>query len=131
MPGDIMVIAPFALHSVQNLGTNCSESQNFMPPKLLPQCAAYKTCFHSEGLGGKQLFNTMTAMIEVLYRDGKIELPDFIHDSDPFKSYKLRVVDQLRKEGNTSVLKEVIQHIKISATTPAWFGFILPIEGNA
>ena len=76
-PGDIMVIAPFALHSVQNLGTNCSASQNFMPPELLPQCAAYKTCFHSEGLGGKPLFNTMTAMIEDLYRSGKIELQNY------------------------------------------------------
>ena len=58
-------------------------------------------------------------------------MQDFIHSSDPFKSYKLRVVDKLKREGNTCVLKEVIQHIKISATTPAWFGFILPIEGNA
>ena len=131
MPGDIMVIAPFALHSVQNLGTNCSASQNFMPPELIHQCAAYKTCFHSEGLGGKPLFNTMTTMIENLYRCGKIELQDFIHDSDPYKSYKLRVVDKLKKEGNKSVLKEVIQHIKRSATTPAWFELILPMEGNA
>ena len=131
MPGDIMVIAPFALHSVQNLGTNCSASQNFMPPELIPQCAAYKTCFHSEGLGGKPLFNKMTTMIENLYKDGKIELQDYIHDSDPFKSYKLRVVDKLKKEENKSVLKEVIQHIKRSATTPAWFGLILPLEKNA
>jgi hypothetical protein len=130
-PGDIMVIAPFAMHSVQNLGTNCSASQNFMPPELLPQCAAYKTCFHSEGLGGKPLFNTMTAMIEDLYRSGKIELQDYIHDSDPLKSYKLKVVDKARKDGNKSVLKEVLQHIKISATTPAWFEFILPMEGKA
>ena len=127
-PGDIMVIAPFALHSVQNLGTNCSASQNFMPPELLPRCAAYKTCYHTEGLGGKPLFNTMTAMIEDLYRSGKIELQDFIHDSDPLKSYKLRVVDKLKKEGNMRVLKEVLHNIKRSATTPAWFEFILPKE---
>ena len=127
-PGDIMVIAPFALHSVQNLGTNCSASQNFMPPELIPHSAAYKTCFHSEGLAGKPLFNTMTAMIEDLYRSGKIDLQDFIHDSDPLKSYKLRVVDKLQKEGNKTVLKEVIHHIKRSATTPAWFEFILPKE---
>ena len=127
-PGDIMVIAPFALHSVQNLGTNCSASQNFMPPELIPHSAAYKTCFHSEGLAGKPLFNTMTAMIEDLYRSGKIDVQDFIHDSDPLKSYKLRVVDKLQKEGNKTVLKEVIHHIKRSATTPAWFEFILPKE---
>ena len=127
-PGDIMVIAPFALHSVQNLGTNCSASQNFMPPELIPQSAAYKTCFHSEGLAGKPLFNTMTAMIEDLYRSGKIDVQDFIHDSDPLKSYKLRVVDKLKKEGNKKVLKEVLHHIKRSATTPAWFEFILPKE---
>ena len=131
MPGDIMVIAPFALHSVQNLGTNCSASQNFMPPELIPQCAAYKTCFHSEGLGGKPLFNKMTTMIENLYKDGKIELQDYIHDSDPFKSYKLRVVDKVKKEENKSVLKEVMQHIKRSATTPAWFGSILSLQKNA
>ena len=130
-PGDIMVIAPFAMHSVQNLGTNCSASQNFMPPELLPQCAAYKTCFHSEGLGGKPLFNTMTAMIEDLYRSGKIELQDYIHDSDPLKIYKLKVADKARKDGNKRVLKEVLQHIKISATTPAWFEFILHMEGKA
>ena len=27
-PGDIMVIAPYAIHNVQNLGTNCAASKN-------------------------------------------------------------------------------------------------------
>jgi hypothetical protein len=127
-PGQVMFIAPFALHSVQNKGTNCAASMNFMPPDLVVQCAAYNTCLHSEGLGGKPLFNKMTAMIENLYRQGEIELKDYIHDSDPNKEYKLRVVEKLKKEGNENILQEVIQHIKWNATTPYWFNYILRKE---
>ena len=84
-PGQMVFIPPFALHSVENKGTNCAASMNFMPPSLLAQCAAYKTCMHSEALGGRPLLMKMTNMIENLYKQGDIELKDYIHDSDPLK----------------------------------------------
>ena len=128
MPGEGVFLAPFALHAVENLGENCAASMNYMPPQLLPQCAAYKVCSHSEGILGKPLFNTMTAKIEDLYNSGKIGLQDFIHSSDPLKSYKLRVVEKQMKDGNKKKLKEVVDHIKQKATTPTWFEDILPME---
>ena len=128
MPGEGVFLAPFALHAVENLGENCAESINYMPLHLLPQCAAYKVCSHSEGLLGKPLFNTMTAKIEELYKSGTIGLQDFVHYSDPMKSYKLMVVEKQMKDGNKKKLKEVVDHIKQKATTPSWFESILPME---
>ena len=128
MPGEIMVLAPFALHSVQKLGTNCAESQNFLPAEFLPHCAPYKTCLHSEGVGGKPLFNHFTALLEDLHESGKIELKDFIHDSDPHKDYKLRVVKEIKRVGDEAVLKDVIRDIKLRATNIAWFKYILPMD---
>ena len=130
MPGEGVFLAPFALHAVENLGENLAASINYMPPHLLPQCAAYKTCSHSEGISGKPLFNTMTAKIEELFKSGKIGLDAFIHSSDPLKSYKLRVVEKQMKDGNEKKLNEVIDHIKQKATTPTWFESILPMERN-
>ena len=130
MPGEGVFLAPFALHAVENLGENCAASINYMPPHLLHQCAAYKTCSHSEGNSGKPLFTTMTAKIEDLFNSGKIGIDAFIHSSDPLKSYKLRVVEKQMKDGNTKKLKEVIDHIKQKATTPTWFESILPMERN-
>lgn len=128
MPGEVMVLPPFALHSVQKLGTNCAESQNFLPAKFLPLCAAYKTCFHSEGVMGKPLFNHFTYLFDNLYRSGKIKLKDFIHSSDPNKTYKLRVVKKIKKAGNKGVLAEVVQHIMHRATNAEWFQFIVPMD---
>ena len=128
MPGEGVFLAPFALHAVENLGENCAASINYMPPHLLSQCAAYKVCGHSEGLLGKPLFNTMTAKIDELYNSGTIGLCDFIHNSDPMKSYKLMVVEKQMKAGNKKKLKEVVDHIKQKATTPTWFESILPME---
>ena len=130
LPGEAMFLPPFALHAVENVGENCAESMNFMPPSLFPQCAAYKTCSHSEGIMGKPLFTTMTAKIEELYSSGQISLHDFIHSSDPLKSYKLRVVQKQMKDGNEKRIKEVVDHIKQKATTPTWFEFILPLESD-
>ena len=127
-PGQMVFIPPFALHSVENKGTNCAASMNFMPPNLLAQCAAYKTCMHSEALGGKPLLMKMTNMIENLHSQGKIELKEYMHDSDPFKEYKLRVVEKLQKEDPEQLLPEVIQHIKWSNTTPKWFNLVLRRE---
>ena len=131
MPGEAMFLAPFALHAVENLGENCAVSMNFMPPALLPQCAAYKTCAHSEGVLGKPLFLTMTAKIEDLYTSGRIGLQDYIHESDPLKSYKLQVVEKQMKDGGEKRIKEVVDHIKQKATTPTWFEFILPLERDS
>ena len=118
-----MVLAPFALNSVQKLGTNCAESQNVLPAEFLPHCAPYKTCLYSEGVGGKPLFNHLTA----LYESGKIELKDFIHDSDTHKAYKLRVVKEIKRVRNEAILKEVIRDIKLRATNIVWYQFILPM----
>jgi hypothetical protein len=127
-PGDIMVIAPYAIHNVQNLGTNCAASKNVMPSELLPQCAAYKVCEHSEGRGGKPMFDKMSSMIDTLYLKGQVGIKDFIHDSDPFKSYKLRLVDKLKNEGRNLDLAEVIGQIQRCDIVPEWFKRILPIE---
>ena len=66
---------------------------------------------NSEGGGGKPLFNHFTALLEDLHESGKILLKDFIHDSDPHKAYKLRVVEETKRAGNEAVLKEVIMDI--------------------
>ena len=67
------------------------------------------------------------ALAEIQEKRLVLDMAD-VDDNDQHKRYKLRVVEKLKREGNVRVLKEVLQHIKRSTTTPAWFEYILPKE---
>ena len=67
------------------------------------------------------------ALAEIQEKRLVLDMAD-VDDNDQHIRYKLRVVEKLKREGNVRVLKEVLQHIKRSTTTPAWFEYILPKE---
>ena len=86
-------------------------------------------CAKQEALARNVDFNV--ANEQRLVTRGKVQLElDMadVDDGDQYNRYKLRFAEKLKREGNERVLKEVLQHIKRSTTTPAWFEYILPKE---
>ena len=120
-PGDIVIVHPSAIHNVENLGMNMAESRNYLPFEFIQCAASYKTCEHSEGLGGKPFFTKMNALI----KDQPLEA--FIHESDTLKEYKLMLIEKLREEGLHRELNDAATHIRRYHDIPEWFKKHLPL----
>ena len=60
----------------------------------------------------------------------KMPLEQYLHETDDFKNYKLRVIAHLRRKGDQKLLKEAIQYIWYNHGVPSWFGLFLPIPAE-
>ena len=127
-PGDIVVIHPGAIHSIENKDANLLEGRNFLPlnKKYLHHIASYKTCQHSEELRGKPRNEVVRKWTE------KLPIEDFIHFSDPEKQCKLELIDYLKKtvQGREQ-LPAVLNQIKLTHVFPAWFNQLYPHKKHA
>ena len=121
--GDMIFVQPSSIHSIFNEEHNLAESRNILPKnkKYLHNIASYKVCSHTEELSGKPA--------EALFR-GFIEqcpVSEYIHFSDPNKSYKLELIKFLNDfEYNHQYIKEVVDHIKKCNVVLNMFKFLLP-----
>ena len=121
-PGDVIIVHPSAIHNVKNYGLNMAESRNYLPFEFRHYIVSYKTCEHSEGLGGKPLFNKMRELTQ------NLPFEKFIHESDPNKKYKLRLIDYLTSERKNRHLEEAKKEIRRHHYIPRWFEDQLPIS---
>ena len=122
-PGDIVIVHPSAIHNVKNHGTNIAESRNFLPMKYANRLATYKVCKHSESLRG----NPLLSYAEIITKH--MPLKDFIHESDPNKAYKLRLINLV--EQNVALHKHkkaVRKQIEESHSLSSFMQFLLPFE---
>ena len=122
-PGDIVIVHPSAIHNVKNHGTNIAESRNFLPMKYANRLATYKVCKHSESLRG----NPLLSYAEMITKH--MPLKDFIHESDPNKAYKLRLINLV--EQNVALHKHkkaVRKQIEESHSLSSFMEFLLPFE---
>ena len=121
-PGDIVIVHPSAIHTVKNHGQNLAESRNVLPLEFKNHVASYKTCSHWGTFGGEPLQIEM----ERLTRD--LPITDFIHESDPHKEYKIKLLDQIQKGGNQKKYQEAVRHIKQRHDIPEWFTDMVPLD---
>ena len=121
-PGDIVIVHPSAIHTVKNHGQNLAESRNVLPLEFKNHVASYKTCKHWGTFGGEPLQLEM----ESLTRD--LPITDFIHESDPHKEYKIKLLEQIQKGGNQKKYQEAVSHIKQYHGIPEWFTEMVPLD---
>ena len=127
-PGDIVIIHPGAIHSIENRDANLLEGRNFLPlnKKYLHHMASYKTCKHSEELSGKPMNGVIRKFIEHL------PIENFIHFSDPEKACKLELIEYLNKTvKGRKQLQEVLEQIQKSHIFPAWFNELFSHKNHA
>ena len=120
-PGDIVIVHPSAIHSVKNHGQNLAESRNVLPLEFKSHVASYKTCSHWGTYGGQPL------QIEMERLTRELPITDFIHESDPHKEYKIKVLEQIQKGGNQKKYEEAVSHIKQYHHVPEWFTDMVPL----
>ena len=120
-PGDIVIVHPSAIHAIKNHGQNLAESRNVLPLEFKNQVASYKTCRHWGTFGGEPLQIEMDRLTEDL------PITDFIHESDPHKEYKIKLLDQILKGGNQKKYEEAVSHIKQYHHVPEWFTDMVPL----
>ena len=63
--------------------------------------------------------------MERLTRD--LPITDFIHESDPHKEYKIKVLEHIQKRGNQKKYQEAVSYIKQHHDIPEWFKDMVPL----
>ena len=123
--GEIILVHPSSIHSIYNMKQNLAESRNILPkhPKYLHHISSSKVCSHTEELNGRPVGKFFRTLIK------NLPIQDYIHNSDPNKSYKLELIRYLTKfKDMQQYLPDVLDQIKSSHVVPRVFNLLSPLQ---
>ena len=123
--GEIILVHPSSIHSIYNMKQNLAESRNILPkhPKYLHHISSSKVCSHTEELNGRPGGKFFRTLIK------NLPIQDYIHHSDPNKSYKLELIRYLTKfKDMQQYLPDVLDQIKTSHVVPTVFNLLSPLQ---